>query len=153
MLKETGRVIAVKEDSLWVETIKRSTCGSCVAEKGCGQTLLQKIGAKPTYLRIPLENNSRYQYHVNDVVAIGIPDDIIVKGSLLIYLLPLIFLLVFSGLAHTFKSNDFLSIVAGIIGFTLGCLVIRWHSYHYRNDKRHQAYLIDDDVIQEININ
>jgi sigma-E factor negative regulatory protein RseC len=149
VLKETGRVIAIKEDSLWVETIKRSTCGSCAAEKGCGQTLLQKIGANPTYLRIPFEYDSTRRYHLNDSVTIGIPNDIIVKGSLFLYLLPLTFLLALSGVAHTFSSKDFVSILAGIMGFTIGCLLIRWHSYHYRNDKRHQACLVEDDLVQD----
>ena len=152
MLKETGRVISIKEDSLLVETIKSSTCGSCVAKKGCGQTLLQKIGAKPTYLRVPLGYNAKRLYKVDDSVTIGIPNDIIVKGSLFLYLLPLIFLLVFSGFAHTSNPNDIVSILSGMIGFSIGCLIIRWHSYHYRNDKRHQAFLVDEDLLQKINI-
>ena len=42
MLVETGRVVAVEEDSLWVETIRQSTCGSCAAQKGCGHGLLNR---------------------------------------------------------------------------------------------------------------
>ena len=43
MLTETGRVVAVDGDRLWVETIRKSTCGSCAAQKGCGHGLLNRI--------------------------------------------------------------------------------------------------------------
>ena len=29
MLTETGRVVAVDDDGLWVETVRRSTCNAC----------------------------------------------------------------------------------------------------------------------------
>jgi len=153
MLKETGRIVDIKEDALWVETIKRSTCGSCAAEKGCGQTLLKKIGAQASYLRVPLSGSSKHHFQLNDTVNIGIPDDIVVKGSLLLYLLPLIFLLVFSGVVHTYEYSDTSTILAGLFGFVLACILIRWYSYLHRNDERYQAFLIEDELIQEISIN
>lgn len=153
MLKETGRIVDIKEDALWVETIKRSTCGSCVAEKGCGQTLLQKIGVQPSYMRIPLKEDAQYSYQLNDSVTIGIPNDIVVKGSLLLYLVPLIFLLVFSGVVHTYQYSDALVILAGLFGFFSSCLLIRWYSYLHRNDERYQAFLVEDELTQTIHIN
>ena len=44
MLLETGRVVAVDADSVWVETIRRTTCGSCAVQKGCGHGLLNQLG-------------------------------------------------------------------------------------------------------------
>ena len=43
MLTETGRVVALEQDSLWVETIRQSTCGSCAVQKGCGHGLINQI--------------------------------------------------------------------------------------------------------------
>lgn len=152
MLTETGRVVDIREDSLWVETIKSSTCGACVAEKGCGQTVLKRLGAKPTYLRIPLAGHSKEYYQLNDVVTIGIPDDIVVKGSLFLYLLPLVFLLVFSGIAHTYYYSDILSMLSGLVGFCVGCILIRWHSYYYRDDQRHHAFLVENQLLQKVDV-
>lgn len=42
VLYETGRVVAVDGDGLWLETLKKSTCGQCSARAGCGQQLLAK---------------------------------------------------------------------------------------------------------------
>jgi sigma-E factor negative regulatory protein RseC len=159
MLKETGRVMAVDADALWVETIQRSSCGSCVAQKGCGQTLLTRLGVKPIYLRVLLEDRRAENYHIDDDVEIGVPDDIVVNGSLLVYLLPLLLMLVFSGSAHNIFSSEGLTILAAVLGFVMGSLVVRYHAKYYLNDSRHQAVIIDEYtpkniMIQEsININ
>ncbi len=142
MLKETGKIVKITDDSLWVDTVQKSTCGSCVAQKGCGQSLLNRWGRNPFYLRVPLMKHSSSQFRVGDYIQIAIPDDIIVKNSLLLYLFPLIFLLVFSGFAHTYSASDGISIFSGIVGFVLGGFVLRIHSYLYRNDARHQPFVV-----------
>ena len=37
MLEETGTVVKIEPDALWVETVQTTTCGSCSARRGCGQ--------------------------------------------------------------------------------------------------------------------
>ncbi len=143
MLEETGRIVAINNESLLVETIQRSTCGSCVAQKGCGQTLLSRMGVQPTYLRVLLAGRAPDNYEINDDVVIGIPDDIIVKGSLFVYLIPLFLMLVFAGIAHTYFLSEGVSIVAGITGFLLGGFVIKQHAHNHRDDERYQPVLID----------
>jgi len=150
MLKETGRVVAIETDALWVETIQKTTCGSCVAQKGCGTGLLAKLGVKPVYLRVLLQpNESSSAYRVNDSVTIGIPDDVVVKGSLFVYLVPVILMIVFSGIAHTTVNNELIVIVLGIIGLFLGSLLVRWHANVYRTDPRMQPQSINKDLMGE----
>lgn len=43
MLSETGRVVAIDKDGLWVETLKTSSCAKCSAQSGCGQNLAAKL--------------------------------------------------------------------------------------------------------------
>lgn len=40
MLTEQGIVSGVDSDGIWVETLKRSSCGQCSARAGCGQRLI-----------------------------------------------------------------------------------------------------------------
>jgi sigma-E factor negative regulatory protein RseC len=143
MLKETGRVVAIEEDALWVETIQRSTCGTCAAQKGCGQTLLQSLGAKPVHLKVLLNGRKANNFELNDQVEIAIPNDVVVKNSLWIYLFPLVLLLVISGIAHTFFANELVSISFGLAGLFLGGLVIRWHANVHRDDIRQHPVLLD----------
>lgn len=152
MVSETGTVVAVESDALWVETIQQSTCGTCSARKGCGQRLLAKVGASSSRLRVPLSCRSHHKGHINtrryyavgDTVTIGIPDNTVVLGSLFIYLLPLVLMIAFSGIGHTLMANEIVSLVAGIVGFVSGGAVIRYHSNKFKNDSKFQPVLILD---------
>ncbi|MFT5117660.1 MAG: sigma-E factor negative regulatory protein RseC, partial [Kiritimatiellia bacterium] len=88
MLEEEGRVVSIETDALWVETIQQSTCGRCAAKKGCGQSLLAKIGAKSSQLRVLIDKQDETLYQLEDSVMIGIPENVVVNGSLFVYLLP-----------------------------------------------------------------
>jgi sigma-E factor negative regulatory protein RseC len=144
MLTEQGVVVAIEPDALWVETIQQSTCGTCAARKGCGQKLLSSMGASATQLRVLIDHTYQRNYAVGDSVTIAIPENVVVLGSLFIYLLPLIFTIVFSGFAHTFFQVEAVSMLAGMVGFIGGAMVIRYHAYLSKNDPDLQPILISD---------
>lgn len=144
MITESGRVMAVEQDCLWVETIQRSTCQSCSAEKGCGQGLVSRWGNSSSFLRVLLEGRDPQDYQLHQSVTIGIPEDVVATGSMLVYLTPLLGLLAGLFLANRFLLSEWAIIAAAFMGFVLGALVIRWHSYHNRNDRRVQPTLMDD---------
>ncbi|MGQ9425885.1 SoxR reducing system RseC family protein [Gilvimarinus sp. F26214L] len=93
MLTETGRVVAIDQHHLWVETINRAACGSCAAQKGCGQSLLARWASKSAFLRVPLDGRNPDDFAINDSLLLGIPEDLVVRTSLLIYCLPLVLML------------------------------------------------------------
>ena len=43
MLIETGRVVALEGNTVWVETLRQSACGSCSARAGCGHGVLNAV--------------------------------------------------------------------------------------------------------------
>ena len=74
MLVETGRVVAVDPDGVWVETIRQSTCGSCAAQQGCGHSLLNRISdGKRSYIRVLSGAQNCEQCRVDDQVRISTP--------------------------------------------------------------------------------
>ncbi len=143
MLTETGRIVAIENDALWVETIQKSTCGQCAAQKGCGQSLLSKMGQSSGHLRVLLQGRSPSAYQLGEEVTIAIADDLVVKSALLIYLLPLCVMLVFSLFAHTYFNNEGLTIASAILGLVLGGLLLRWHAFSQRNNSQQQPIIID----------
>lgn len=143
MLTENSKIVAIDQDALWVETIQKSTCGTCVAQKGCGQTLLHQIGVKPVYLRVLLEGRPPEDYRINQTIEIGIPEDLVVTGSIVAYFLPVVLALVFAGVAHTYWAVEWLSMVSAAVGLVLGCVLIRWYSGRSHNNPRYQAVIID----------
>lgn len=155
MISEKGRVIAIDNDALWVETIQQTTCGSCVARKGCGQSLLSKIGVNNSFLRVLLGEKSPSEFSIGDEVNIGIPDDIVVKSSLLAYLLPILLLVLFAGVAQQITLVEPLVILAGIIGLILGGVVIKMMSFYLKNNHRYQPVLLENNssIRNELNQN
>jgi len=146
MITETGRVVGIEQDSLWVETIQQSTCNSCAAEKGCGQGLIAKWGGHTTFIRVLLAGRSAKNYQLNEEVTIAIPEDVVVKGSLFVYLLPLVFLLGLSGLGHYFVGTEVAAVLGGGLGFLLGALLVRWHSWATRDNTRLQPQIQDREL-------
>jgi sigma-E factor negative regulatory protein RseC len=149
MLKERARIVAVDNDAVWVETIQLSTCGSCVAKKGCGQSLLASLGAKPNYLRVLLPEGRLNGYQLDQSVTIGLPENIVVNTSLLLYLLPLGLMLFFSALAHHYYANELLTIVMASVGLCFGGIVIRFYSYKYKYDQRFQPTIVEVVKVEE----
>ena len=147
MLKERARIVAVDNDTVWVETIQLSTCGSCAAKKGCGQSLLASLGAQPNYLRVLLPVGKSNGYQLDQSVTIGLPENIVVNTSLLLYLLPLCLMLIFSAFSHNYYANELLTILMAVAGLCLGGLLIRFYSYKYQFDQRFQPIIVDQEEI------
>lgn len=147
MILETGTVVAVESDGLWVETIQKSACEVCVAEKGCGQKFLSKLAGKTTSIRVLLNNQSQQKFSVGQSVTIGIPEDVIVLASLLVYLLP-IFGAVAGATAVGLNGGggDLQSIGGALAGLLLGGWLVRIHSKRSRNDLRYNPVLVDSAV-------
>ena len=141
MILETGIVVAVEAASLWVETIQKSACEVCVAEKGCGQKFLSKLAGKTVSIRVLRDKLSSQSFSVGQSVTIGIPEDVIVVASLLVYLLP-----IFSAIggAALFSAGGDLQAVGGALGGLLsGGLLVHLHSVKKRDDLRFNPVLID----------
>lgn len=146
VLTETGRVVAVEADSLWVETIRKSTCGTCSARSGCGHGLMNRLGdGRSSYIRVLPGNEDISQCKVNDEVRIGIPEQLMLRGSFLVYILPLIGLLAgAAGGASLYTGNPDLGTAIGALAGFLTCLAyIRLHSLRHRDDSSLQPTLLE----------
>lgn len=129
MITETGRVVAVEENFLWIEVIQQSMCQSCSAQKGCGQSLLNKLhGSKRNHIQIALDDFSQDDFSIGDTVSVGIPESVLLMGSIVVYLVPLSLMIIGMLLAGEAFNNDAGSLVGAIIGFVLGASFVRWHS-------------------------
>lgn len=142
MILETGIVVAVEADSLWVETIQRSTCEACAAEKGCGQRVLSKLTGKTNRIRVLLNSQSPKKVTPGQSVTIGIPEDVIVSGSMLVYLVPISAALIGAWIAG--PQSDALGILGAASGLLLGGLIVALQSKKTRNDLRLNPVLLQD---------
>jgi sigma-E factor negative regulatory protein RseC len=130
MIEEHGRVVALEPGAVWVETLRQSTCGNCAAQAGCGQGLMNKLGVgrQRGHVRALCD----LQLAVGDRVVIGIGEDLLLRASLLAYLLPLLGLLAAALLVDSLGFSEPLTILAGFAGFAASWLAVR--RYCRRND-------------------
>ncbi len=101
MIEEQAHVIEIKGNLLLLQAQTQSACGSCSVSKGCGTSLLAKVvGRKFTHFQA--ENNINAK--VGDTVVVGIAEDALLKGSLMMYILPVLCMLVSALLADYFLT-------------------------------------------------
>lgn len=141
MLKESGKVIAIDPDGLWIETLRQSACNSCSANKGCGQKLLAKSTTLSTHTHIKAQftNESRdHDWQVGDTAELGMNEQAFLTGALLSYILPLILMILFSWLGSEIKIegssgegglySEITAFFGAILGLAIGGLGVRLHS-------------------------
>lgn len=143
MIEEKGRITSLESDSFWVETIQRSACQVCVAEKGCGQKLLSRLSGSTTLIRVLPGNCDLQALEVHEQVVIGIPEDVIVKGTLLVYLLPLLTMIGAVSIGAMVSSHDIIVLASALTGFLAGGLVVRVHSWLNKNNHRAHPVLLE----------
>lgn len=132
MIEEPGRVVAVEEGAVWVETLRRSTCSACSASAGCGQGLMDKLGVgqRRGYVRALTD----LQLAVGDGVVIGIREDLLVRSSLLVYLLPLLGLFAGAMLAQWLALAESFVILGGLSGLFSLWWLVRWRTRRVADD-------------------
>ncbi len=144
MIKESGRVVSVETDHLWIQTIRKSACATCSAEKGCGQAVLAKWGQEPGFIRVALDGRDASEYKINDTVIIAIGEDVLLKTSLILYLLPLIALMLSISLAYAAGLSEGITVLAGALGLVVGARLTRHLLSFYSKHQSLEPILVDE---------
>lgn len=138
-------MVAVETDGVWVETIRKSTCGACAVQKGCGHGILNRIyeGHRSLVRAVPGKLTPA-ECAVDDEVSISVPESVIVRGSLVVYIMPLIFMLAgaAAGEALVPAPTDLSSGIGAVLGFAIGFTLVRLHARLHRDDPALQPELV-----------
>ncbi|MCQ4313214.1 SoxR reducing system RseC family protein [Pseudomonas stutzeri] len=132
MIEEPGRVIAVEPGAVWVETQRNSTCSGCSARNGCGQRLMDRLGVRERRELICAVSN--LQLRVGDLVVVGIREDALLRGAILVYLFPLVVLFASALIATKLSVAEPYVILAGLGGFLFSWLIVRKRSQRTAGD-------------------
>lgn len=138
MIEENGRVVATDAGYAWVETTRQSACDSCSAKAGCGHSALAKLGQSAVHMQAICD----IDVVVGDQVVVGVPEEIMVKSSLLAYLMPLVTMMVLAMVADSVWQLDLLTAAAGLLGLGLGFVLLRWHFHRNQHDERYQPVVL-----------
>lgn len=127
MIEEKAQVIEVKGDTLVLQAQRQSACGSCSANRGCGTSVLSKVVGQK-FTRFQADNNINAR--VGDTVIVAIPEDALVKGSLVMYMVPVLAMFVTGLLADhllepTLPYRDFFIAMTSFSGLAGGAFLAR----------------------------
>lgn len=118
-LTETGRVVAVEHDAVWVEADRSAACGKCAARAGCGQGALSALlqSGKGRVRAKSGDALAATSCEVGDEVVIQVPESTLLGGTLLIYGAPLLTGTVIAMLAANWGDLwSALAFAAGLLG-------------------------------------
>jgi sigma-E factor negative regulatory protein RseC len=143
MICESGRVVSIEDEWMWVETHQLSSCQSCSAKSGCGQSLINSVfSGKRHYVKVAANGISE-AVHLHDQVEIAIPDHAMLFGSFWLYLLPLLTLIAGALLGNHLAGGvgDLYAIIGAVIGFLVAACFIRLHSFLQRDNPAYHPVL------------
>ncbi|HSC67441.1 MAG TPA: SoxR reducing system RseC family protein, partial [Cellvibrio sp.] len=83
-------------------------------------------------------------YQVGDEIQIGIPEEVITKGALMVYMVPLMSLILATAISHHQFAHEGVTTLSGFVGLLLGGGLVRWHSWRTRLDSNVQPVLVDE---------
>ena len=145
MIEEKALIVETHGDIAWVETQRQSTCSACQVQKGCGTSVLHKvIGKKRT--RLQVMNPDRFV--VGDEVVLGLQENALIKGSLMLYALPLLFMFGFAMLGfavfflYGLTYTEGFKILFSLSGLAVGFVWISKYSKKISNDPNFQAVIL-----------
>ncbi|AFU97880.1 SoxR reducing system RseC family protein [Simiduia agarivorans] len=121
-IAESGVVVRCDQSTAWVKTIQRSSCASCQARHGCGQSSLQSWFETSDVIPVSVHGEPP---EVGQTVSLSVPADALAKAALLVYLVPLSGLLAGLFVAETLFGQDVFAAIGAGIGLIAGCVAVR----------------------------
>lgn len=123
MIEQTAKVVACHDDTLFLETQRQSTCGGCKLKQGCGTGLLDKhVGNRFSQLTV---DSHDHDVELGQNVTVAVEEEVLLRGALLMYIVPLILLFTFSAVSNLFQMSEAIEIIAGLSGFLLGLYLVK----------------------------
>ena len=167
MIIETAKVISKSNNTLQVEAVQHSSCGTCAANKECGQGVLARLSGSPMHLQVSTAGSCVEDYQLGETIEIGVPEDVVVRASLLVYIVPLISMLLLAWFGHqllTFGVNpshlnadlyadtsektrliqELSALIFGFVGLLAGTFLVRVISARFIDGERAEPRVILD---------
>ena len=146
MIEEDGQVVKVEDDGfVWVETLRKSTCGACAVRQGCGTSVLASVLGQR---QAPVRVINSIGAVAGDRVVIGISESGLLRGSLAVYAVPLAGLFIgalaghYLGDSGTHGVADLWDLVGAAAGFTSGFVWLKRFSHATGRDGRYLPVIL-----------
>jgi len=145
VLEEKGRIIESADGFACVQMQKKSACSSCSAAKGCGVSVLeQTIGTKVTNISASNEIGAE----VGEDVIVAVDEGFLLKGSLLVYGLPLVVMMVaallgdLAGRYVLHYEGDSVAVLFGFCGLLGAVIWLRRSLQNVASSRHYQPVIV-----------
>ena len=145
MITENATVVSIENNQTWIETQRKSACGQCSANKGCGTSALSKVvGNKLSKMKAINKINAQ----VGDEVIVGLNEKSLLKGAFMTYMSPLLYLFIFSFVGQfvadtmAISNSELLVIVFALSGFYIGMRKLKGFSAAISEDENYQPVIL-----------
>ena len=101
MIEELAVVVKIENHQVWVEAGQNSACGGCLQKASCTTNALGSVLKKKS---VPVDCN--IQLKTGDEVMVAIDENLLLRASLLLYLVPLIALFAGAGIADWLLTDN-----------------------------------------------
>jgi len=103
MIEELAIVVKIDNHQVWVEGGQNSACGGCQQKASCTTNALGSVLKKKS---VPVDSD--IQLKTGDEVMVAIDESLLLRASLLLYLVPLIALFTGAGFSDWLLADDVL---------------------------------------------
>ncbi|WP_140921392.1 SoxR-reducing system protein RseC [Limnobaculum xujianqingii] len=125
MLREWATVIDWQQGIATLRCEQQAGCSSCQSKASCGTRVLNKLGPQVIHdLQIPVEQ----PLSPGQRVELGIPESGVLLSALLVYMVPLLGILLCSGLFYYGLGSDIAAIIGAIVGGVSGFVIARFYA-------------------------
>ena len=101
MIEELAVVVKIENHQVWVESRQNSACGGCQQKASCTTNALGSVLKKKL---VPVDSD--IQLKTGDEVMVAIDESLLLRASILLYLVPLIALFTGAGIADWLLADN-----------------------------------------------
>ena len=129
MIEESAVVVKIENHQVWVESGSNSACGGCQQKASCTTQALSSVLKKKS---VPVDSDIVLK--VGDAVMVAIDENLLLRASLILYMLPLIALFTGAGMvdwlmADSVQYKDLWVAASAVLSFLLSLWLINQAQY------------------------
>lgn len=134
MIEAIATVVATKTGMVSVEYRRSSACGHCQQESSCNISSMAKEEQNDAQI---IDVACSLSLEVGQQVRIGIPENSLLKGALLVYILPLFFIMLGAAVGQSLSvaNAEWPSVAGAFLGGGIGFLLMRLQSSRLTNSE------------------
>lgn len=141
MIEEQAKVSSILNGEIYIEASRHSACGQCASKDNCGQSSIAQW-ASSKMVDILVANPQQLSISKGSQVIVGIDEKSFLKASVLLYILPLVFMFTAGALSTFYGLDEWLVILLSLIGLIVGFVMIKGFAKKMEQSMNYQPMIL-----------